>query len=102
MKLELKMKNLDMKLALFCAFIGNITKNIISITYEYVDYEIIIYATTELDPSDEDYEGIDIAITELMSSQPDIKQQNINIEKFNGIIGEISPHSGFIFLRKLN
>ena len=31
-----------------------------------------------------------------------IKEQNINIEKFNGIIGEISPHSGFIFLRKLN
>lgn len=96
------MKTLDLKLALFNSFIGNITKNIISITYEYVDYEIIIYATTELDPSDEDYEGIDIAITELMSSQPDIKQQNINIEKFNGIIGEISPHSGFIFLRKLN
>ena len=72
------------------------------ITYEYVDYKIIIYATTELAPSDEDYEGIDIAITELMSSHPDIKEQNINIEKFNGIIGEISPHSGFIFLRKLN
>ena len=62
------MKTLDLKLALFNSFIGNITKNIISITYEYVDPRITIHATTEPAPSDEDYEGIDIAITELMSS----------------------------------
>lgn len=62
-------------------------------------YKIIIYATTELDPSDEDYEGIDTAITEFMSSHSSIKQQNINIE---GSISEISTHSGFVFLRKLN
>lgn len=95
------MKTLDLKLALFNSFIGNITKNIISITYEYADPRITIHATTELAPSDEDYEGIDIAITELMSSHPGIKQQNINIEKFNGLISEIPPYNGFIFLRKL-
>lgn len=95
------MKALDLKLALFCAFIGNITKNIISITYEYADPWITIHATTELAPSDEDYEGIDIAITELMSSYQDLKQRGIYIKKFNGLISEIPPYNGFIFLRKL-
>ena len=54
------------------AFLGAITPHVRAIAYDYTEGTIVIYGYLDSNPTDEDYETIDIVITEIMASLPNI------------------------------
>lgn len=95
------MNDLEIRLMVYQAFcLGNISGNIRTLSYEYVQNEIKILATTFHQPTDDDIEGIDVAITEIMASIPDITAQSIKIFQDNGFIKDMPSYKTVIFIRQ--
>lgn len=95
------MKDLEIKLIVFGSFcIGNITGNIRTLGYEYTQDLITIFATTFDEPTNDDLEGIDTAITEIMSSLPNLRSQKIKINSDGGFVKDNSNLENIFFIRK--
>lgn len=94
------MNDLEFRLIIYDSFLGNISGNIRTLSYEHDQNEIRILATTFDEPTDYDVEGIDCAITEIMSSVPSIISQNIKIFKDNSLLKDIPAYKKDIFIRK--
>ncbi|MBC1340075.1 hypothetical protein IA938_01555 [Listeria welshimeri] len=92
------MKNL--KFTIYTAFLGNIGKNIRALAYDFTESEIIIYGYLDCTPNDMDYESIDMAITEIISSYPNFTSQNIILSESYEPIGKLPFYKGWIFARK--
>ena len=89
----------ELKLIIFNSLLGNINKNVRALAYDVVDKKIILYGYLETDPDDYDYEIIDIAVSEIMASYPELESQEINLIKSYEPIGKLSFYQGWVFVR---
>ncbi|MCG8707907.1 hypothetical protein JHU04_001105 [Brenneria sp. 4F2] len=91
------MKNL--KLTIFHALLGHINKNVRALAYDYCDSKITIQGYLDTEPVDDDYEVMDIVISEIMASYPEIKNQEIKLLRTSQPIGKLCGHKGWVFIR---
>jgi len=84
---------------LHTSFLGAIGKDVRAISFDYTDDTIIIYAYLDREPTTEDYNIIDIAVTEVMASSPNFIYQKINMENTIEPIGKLKVYAGWIFVR---
>ena len=87
------------KLALHSALLGAIDVDVRAIAYNYINYRIELYVYLDRVPKDNDYEIIDIAISEIMASVPEILSQKIEIIEEHKPIGKINSYQGWLFVR---
>ncbi|AOR63405.1 hypothetical protein KU73_23335 [Pectobacterium wasabiae] len=92
----------NLKLIIFNSLLGNVNKKVRSLAYDYYHNKIIIYGYLDAEPDDDDYEAIDIAISEIMSSCPNLEYQEINLVKSCDPIGTLNPYKGWVFVRREN
>ncbi|PWC11813.1 hypothetical protein B4923_13415 [Brenneria roseae subsp. americana] len=92
----------DLKLTIFNSLLGNVNNNVRALAYDYYDNKIIILGYLDTDPDDDDYEVIDIAISEIMASYPDLESQEINLVKSYEPIGKLKSYQGWVFVRNEN
>jgi hypothetical protein len=90
----------NLKLTIFTAFLGNIGKNIRALAYDFTNSKIVIYGYLDKEPSGDDYESIDIAITEITSSYSNFISQDIILIESHDLIGKLPFYKGWIFVRK--
>ncbi|SHL73577.1 hypothetical protein [Myroides odoratimimus] len=90
----------DILLAMIPAFLGVIDHHIRAIAYDYTEDTISIYIYTSTVPTEEDYETIDIAVTEIMASLPQLLYQHIEIVQHTAPIRELNCYKGWFFVRK--
>lgn len=84
---------------LHAAFLGAIATNVRAIAFDYNINTIFIYTYIDKIPNEEDYEIIDIAVTEIMASLPVILYQKIKILETYEPIGKLESYKGWIFVR---
>lgn len=89
-----------LKLTIFSALLGNVGKNVRALAYDFTDTKIIVYGYLDNKPCDDDYESIDIIITEIMSSCPDFTEQDIILTEFHQPVEGLPSYKGLIFVRK--
>lgn len=89
----------NLKLTIFQSFIGAVVRDMRAIAFDYSNKTISIYGYLDREPNDQDYDIIDTAITEIMSSYPDIMYQNIKLIESKEPIGVLDAHQGWIFVR---
>jgi hypothetical protein len=90
----------SLKLTIFTAFLGNIGRNIRALAYDFSDSKITIYGYLDNEPDSDDYESIDIAITEIMSSYSNFISQDIILIESQEPVGKLPSYKGWIFVRK--
>ena len=90
----------NLKLTIFTAFLGNIERNIRALAYDFTDSKMTIYGYLDNEPDEDDYESIDIAITEIISSYSNFTSQNIILTKSQEPVGKLPFYKGWIFVRK--
>ncbi len=90
----------QLKLTIFSALLGNIGENIRALAFDFTDNKIIMYGYLDQEPCDDDYESIDIAITEIMSSYSNFTNQDILLIESHEPIGTLPSHKGWVFVRK--
>ncbi|WP_254050365.1 hypothetical protein [Myroides sp. N17-2] len=71
-----------------------------AIAYDYTEDTIVIYGYLDSIPTDEDYETIDIAITEIMASLPNILFQEIVLTNTTALVSELKHYKGWFYIRK--
>ncbi|MFD2909208.1 hypothetical protein ACFSX9_10755 [Flavobacterium ardleyense] len=84
---------------LHTSFLGAIASNVRAIAFDYNIDTISIYTYIDKNPEEEDYEIIDMAITEVMASLPSILYQKIEIVETHEPIGKLKSYNGWIFVR---
>lgn len=89
----------ELKLIIFESFLGAITAEVRAIAYDYNEDTIIIHGYFDSLPNENDYEIIDIAVTEIMASCPFFTKQQIHLSQSGEPIGNLSYYKGWIFLR---
>lgn len=89
----------QLKSALHSALLGAIDVDVRAIAYNYVNHRIELYVYLDRTPKDYDYEIINIVISELMASVPEILSQKIEITEEHKPIGELNPYQGWLFVR---
>lgn len=94
------MQQQDILLAMIPAFLGVINHHIRAIAYDYTDDTISLYVYTSIVPTEEDYDIIDIAVTEIMASLPQLLYQHIEIVQHTAPIRELNCYKGWFFVRK--
>lgn len=93
------MNNINIKLSIHRAFLGQIRKNIRAIAYDYTNICIFIYAYFDIKPTDKDYEIIDCAVTEIVADFPQLLSQKITLTQTNDPIKSLKAYKGWIFIR---
>lgn len=93
------MNNSDLKLAVFISLLGAVVKDMRAIAYDYSETSISIYGYLDREPEENDYNVIDIAITEIMASYPNFLYQNIKLIKSDDPIGKLESYKGWVFAR---
>ena len=89
----------QLKLTLHFVLLGAIDVDVRAIAYNYINNRIELYVYLNRTPKDDDYEIIDIAITELIASFPEILSQKIEITEEHKPIGKLNSYQGWIFVR---
>jgi hypothetical protein len=89
----------NLKLTIFEAFLGAINDGLRAISFDYNDEKIVIYGYYDREPNDEDYEVIDIAVTEILASNPHFQNQEIILKYSNEPRSKLNFHKGLVFLR---
>jgi hypothetical protein len=92
----------DIKLNIYHSFIGHIDKDVRAIAYKYYKNKIEIYVYLDRKPNENDYEIIDMAITEIMATDPTIKEQKIEIIETHETISKLNFYDGWLFCRYEN
>ncbi|WP_408582947.1 hypothetical protein QCB52_09110 [Myroides odoratimimus] len=90
----------DILLAMIPAFLGVIDHHIRAIAYDYTEDTISLYVYTNTIPTEEDYETIDIAVTEIIASLPQLLYQHIKMVEHTAPIRELNCYKGWFFVRK--
>jgi hypothetical protein len=88
-----------LKLALYPSLLGAIDTDVRAIAYNYIDSRIELYVYLDRVPKDNDYEVIDIAVTEVMSAFPEILFQKIEIIENHDPVGKLKFYQGWLFVR---
>lgn len=94
------MKNQDILLAMIPAFFGVVDNYFRAIAYNYTEDTISIYVYLSTVPTEDDYESIDSAITEIMASLPLLKYQHIEIIQDLRPIRELNTYKGWFYVKK--
>lgn len=94
------MQQQDILLAMIPAFLGVIDHHIRAIAYDYTEDTISLYIYTSTAPTEENYETIDIAVTEIMASLPQLLYQHIEIVQHTAPIRELNCYKGWFFVRR--
>ncbi|ABE34668.1 hypothetical protein [Paraburkholderia xenovorans] len=68
------MSEADLKLIILTSFLGAIKEGVRAIAYDYSGDLISIYGYFSRDPNDDDYDAIDVAVTEIMASCPQFQR----------------------------
>jgi hypothetical protein len=89
----------DIKLNMYHSLIGHIDKGVRAIAYAYYKNKIELYVYQDREPNESDYEIIDRAVTEMMSNDPTIKEQKIEITETHEPINKLHCYDGWIFCR---
>ncbi|MFP1726124.1 hypothetical protein [Lonsdalea quercina] len=89
----------DLKLIIFNSLLGNVNKNFRALAYDFFDKKIVIYGYLDTEPDDDDYEIIDVAVSEIMASCPDLESQEINLVKSCEPVGKLNCYKGWVFVR---
>ncbi|WP_332604379.1 hypothetical protein [Acinetobacter sp. ESBL14] len=89
----------NLKLVVFKSFLGAIANNVRAVAFDFNDETIFIYGYLDVEPKDEDYEIIDIAVTEIMAAYPQFLKQKIYLEKSEKPIGKLLSYKGWVFCR---
>ena len=90
----------NLKLIVHNAFLGAIEKDVRAIAFDYINNNtIVIYVYIDRKPYSEDYEIIDMAVTEIMAAIPNILYQKIEILETKEPIGKLKSYKGWIFIR---
>lgn len=93
----MQIKNL--KLSIFNAFLGHIGEGVRAIAFDNTDSTIIIYAYFNRNPGEDDYEIIDMAVTEILANNPQFQNQKIVMSENHSPIGNLNAYKGWIFIR---
>ncbi|MGL4584837.1 MAG: hypothetical protein ACRCVU_17855 [Flavobacterium sp.] len=94
------MTHSDLLLSMIPAFLGAIAPKNAGISYDYTEDTITIYGYLDSIPTDEDYETIDIVITEIMASLPNILFQKIVLTNTTALVSELKHYKGWFYIRK--
>ncbi|OTG79761.1 hypothetical protein B9T33_10955 [Acinetobacter sp. ANC 5054] len=89
----------NLKLIIFNSFLGAIANNIRAIAYDFTSDTILIYGYLDVVPEEDDFEIIDNAVTEIMSSCPEFLKQEINLKQSNQPFGKLNSYKGWVFCR---
>jgi len=89
-----------LKLTIFTALMGNVGNNTRALAFDFTDSKIVIYGYLDHEPRDDDYESIDIIITEIISSYPCFINQEIILVESHEPIGTLPCYKGWVFVRK--
>ena len=90
------MSNL-LKLSIFEAFIGHICEDVRAIAFDVHDSTILIYVYLERIQNDEDYEIVDMAVTEILASNPQFLKQEIVFQETTQPFNTLNSYRGWIF-----
>ncbi|CAI3922456.1 unnamed protein product [Commensalibacter communis] len=91
--------NTDVKLSANRAFLGHITSNVRAIAFDYTTNSVFIYAYYDTEPTEDDYEIIDCAVTEILADFPDFQSQEIILTQTNAPIDTLNSYKGWIFIK---
>ncbi|MDR0229957.1 MAG: hypothetical protein LBI72_12980 [Flavobacteriaceae bacterium] len=94
------MKQEDVLLAMIPAFFGVIDTHIRAIAYDYTEDTIALYVYLSSIPTEDDYEAVDISITEIMASLSNLKYQHITITQDLRPISELNAYKGWFYVKK--
>jgi len=89
-----------LKLTIFAALLGNVSKNVRALAFDFTDTKIIIYGYLDNKPCDDDYESVDIIITEIMSTCSDFTEQDIILTESHQPVERLPSYKGWVFVRK--
>lgn len=89
----------NLRLTIFEAFLGAINEGLRAISFDYYEKKIVIYVYYDREPNDKDYEIIDIAVTEILASNPQFQNQEIILKYSIEARSQLDCHKGWVFLR---
>jgi len=96
------MNDVDLKLVVFSSFLGAVRDGVRAIAYDYSGDLISIYGYMNRQPDEDDYDAIDIAVTEIMASCPQFSRQKIEFVKTDDPVGKLNSYKGWVFVRYEN
>lgn len=90
----------DILLNMIPAFFGVIDDHFRAIAYDYTEDNISLYVYLSTVHTEDDYEAVDIAITEMMASLPNLKYQYIEMIHDLRPINELNAYKGWFYIKK--
>ncbi|MDK9444809.1 hypothetical protein WCU81_20215 [Pectobacterium atrosepticum] len=87
----------ELKLIIFNSLLGNVNENVRALAYDFFDKKIIMYGYLDTEPDDD--EIIDVAVSEIMASCPELENQEINLVKSCEPVGKLNSYKGWVFVR---
>ncbi|WP_291721668.1 hypothetical protein [Bernardetia sp.] len=95
---ENKMETQEIMAAYQKGFLGAVNDNVVAIAFDYDEGNLFTYVYLKTIPTDEDFEIVDIAVTETIAHLPKITYEKIYLEKkCQGF--RMREHQGWFFMR---